>query len=106
MRLSKEALKIQAGEVCIAIKCSDNHILDRLGVIYADFHSDKPADIFLELIAVESVSPEVINERAPSATFSYKDGTFHDSAGLLSVDCNLQDKTVRVRMEKQLLTQN
>ena len=60
-------IPVQIGEVCCSVICQDENISRYLKPLYADFLSDKPADIGMELDIIERFSTPNIESTLPPA---------------------------------------
>ena len=103
----KEQLNIQVGEACIAMRASDTFVMSRLMSLYSDFACDNQPDIIVEFDVSENMGLYEMKRlhRMQNAGFNHKDGSFYFSDRAVSGEYNLLSRTVRIRIEKQVLIQ-
>jgi len=104
--MNENTLTIQIGDVCCAIRCLDQDILQYLRTLYRKFLCDTAPDIYVELEITDTVVPGMVTNEEENAALFHGDGVFSDSHNLVSGEYNLFSGTVRVRAERLLLTHN
>lgn len=106
MIMNENTLTIQIGDVCCAIRCLDQDILQYLRTLYIKFLCDAAPDIYVELEITDTVVPGMVTNEEENAVLFHGDGVFSDSHNLVSGEYNLISGSVRVRADRVLLTHN
>jgi len=73
---SLPSLRVQIGDICCSLLCSDQEVLKNLQQQYSNFLSDKPADISIELHLIEKLSTAEINAALPQMRIRAKGNQF------------------------------
>ena len=100
---SNDSIRVQIGDVCCSLRCNDGEVLGNWQQQYADFLSDKPADISIEVEFVERLTPAEIKTALAEARFIHDEGRFTTTNGIITGEYDLTGRTMRWTADKHLL---
>ncbi len=100
--LAQAVINVDIGDICCAIKCQDPYLFGKFADMYSNFQSQKPADITIEVQAVNRMSlPEA--KAALLQTRITRDGNrFVANKLMLETEFDTANRIVRVTVEKGL----
>jgi len=90
------------GGVCLALKCADAEVLNRLQSHYREFLTDGAADILIELEGVERLSPDEVKAALSQTAFRHQNNSFTTTSLILSGSYDLDQGIIRIRGERNL----
>ena len=106
MPSSNQSMRIQIGDICCSITCSDRDVFSYLKELYSDFLSDGPADINIELEIVERLSADEIRKVMPHARGLRTDNRFTTTNLTLESEYDPNTHSLSMVVEKHLLNPN
>ena len=99
-------MRVQIGDICYAITCSDAKVCDSLRVLLNNFLSDQPPDIFIELNVAEQISPNELEAALSETRYIHKENRFRTTSGIIAGAYDLTSRTIRISGERSLVDPN
>jgi hypothetical protein len=91
------------GDICLAVTCHDAEISAFLHDRYANFKSNQPADINVELEIVDRMCSDAIITGTKNRAFTHDENQFWDASGIVTGEHDLSSASVHIRLERGLI---
>jgi hypothetical protein len=100
---SKHTLSLQIGSVCCALKCSNDRDYKSLEQLYYNFVTEQPADINIELEAINRLSPDDLGKALSETTYIHEgSNSFRTTSQIIAGQYDLSRGTIRITGERSL----
>ena len=99
----EHAMGIQIGETNCTLKCRDTAIFEKLQTLYRNFLTDEPADIAVELEFTDNLNIDELTAILSRSRYINQGNHFRSSGKLLKGSYDLESRTIKITIEKQLI---
>jgi hypothetical protein len=104
--IRSHTIRVQMGDVCCAIKCSDTSVFCSLQELFHDFLSEQPADISIELSGDEQLSPAELEAALSETRYIHEENCFRTTSRIIAGTYDLAHHTISISGERSLVDTN
>lgn len=104
---SNHTLSLQIGTVCCALKCKDTEVYSRLERLYHHFLTKQPADITIELLGTDRLSPDDLGIALSETRYIHEGGNrFRTTSQIVTGQYDLSSQSIIITGERSLADPN
>lgn len=104
--LRNQTMRVQIGDICCAISCSDTKVFDSLRELFNNFLSSQPVDISIELVEVEQLSPAELEAALSETRYIHEGNRFRTTSRITAGTYDFSHRTTSKSGERSLADPN